>query len=56
MVYLQGGKVHTFEFRDGDAIHSHHLTNYTTNHTNEDLLMLYSGAPHPPGTTVHELA
>lgn len=56
MVYLQGGEVHTFEFRDGDAIHSHHLTNYTTNQTDEDLVMVYSGGPHPPGTMVHELA
>lgn len=56
MVYLQGGKVHSFEFRGGDAIHSHHLTNYTINHTGENLEMVYCGAPHPQGTIVHELA
>jgi oxalate decarboxylase/phosphoglucose isomerase-like protein (cupin superfamily) len=56
MVYLHGGKVHSFEFHEGDAIHSHHLTNFTTNRTDRDLVMVYSGAPHPPGTTVHELA
>src|SRR4030042_606165 len=26
MVYLQGGKEHRIEFREGEAIHSHHLT------------------------------
>ena len=56
MVYLHGGKVHSFEFHAGDAIHSHHLTNFTRNHTVADLEMVYSGAPHPPGTIVHTLA
>jgi oxalate decarboxylase/phosphoglucose isomerase-like protein (cupin superfamily) len=56
MVYLHGGKVHSFEFHAGDAIHSHHLTNFTTNHTDADLEMVYSGAPHPPGTIVDTLA
>ncbi len=54
MVYLQGGKVHSFEFKGGDAIHSHHLTNYTKNTNPEILQMVYSGAPHPIGTIVHE--
>ncbi len=56
MVYLQARQVHSFEFHEGDAIHSHHLTNFTTNHTDADLVMVYSGAPHPPGTTVHKFA
>jgi hypothetical protein len=43
-------------FTRGDAIHSHHLTNFTRNHTDADLEMAYSGAPHPPGTIVHTLA
>lgn len=54
MVYLQGGKVHSFEFREGDAIHSHHLTNYTKNTGSADLWIPFSGAPHPSGTIVHE--
>jgi len=53
-VYLQGGKVHTFEFKEGDAIHSHHLTNFTRNTGDEDLFMLFTGAPSPWATTVHE--
>lgn len=56
MLYLQGGKVHSLEFGDGDAIHSRHLTNYTTNPTDQDLVMVFSGAPHPAETIVHELA
>jgi oxalate decarboxylase/phosphoglucose isomerase-like protein (cupin superfamily) len=54
MVYLQGGKLHSFEFKAGDAIHSHHLTNYTKNTNPEVLQMVYSGAPHPAGTIAHE--
>ena len=54
MVYLQGGKIHSFEFKAGDAIHSHHLTNYTKNTNPEVLQMVYSGAPHPAGTIAHE--
>ena len=54
MVYLQGGKLHSFEFKPGDAIHSHHLTNYTKNINPEDLQMVFVGAPHPIGTIVHE--
>jgi oxalate decarboxylase/phosphoglucose isomerase-like protein (cupin superfamily) len=55
-VYLHGGKVETFEFRDGDAVHSRHVTNYTTNHTDQELVMVFSGAPDPPATITHELA
>lgn len=54
MVYLQGGRVHSFEFKEGDAIHSHHLTDYTNNTGTEDLVMVFSGAPHPSGTIVHD--
>ena len=56
MFYLQAGQVHSFEFREGDGIHSHHLTNYTMNHTDRDLFMVFSGAQNPPRTIIHELA
>jgi len=54
MVYVQDGVVKTFPFGPGDAIHSHHLTNYTMNPGDEDLVMLYSGAPHPGTTLTHD--
>lgn len=54
MFYLQGGKIHSFEFREGDAIHSHHLTNYTVNTCNEDIYIPFVGAPYPQGTIRHE--
>ena len=54
MFYLQGGEEHRFEFREGDAIHSRHLTNYTWNTGSEDLWIPFVGAPNPPRTMVHE--
>ncbi len=54
MVYLQEGKEHQLPFREGDAIHSHHLTNYTKNTGTEDLWIPFSGGPNPSGTIVHE--
>ena len=54
MVYLQGGKERHIPFREGDAIHSHHLTNYTKNTGTEDLWIPFSGAPNPSGTILHE--
>lgn len=53
-VYLQEGKVHTFEFREGDAILSKHLTNYTWNTGTEDLLMPVAGAPLASVNLLHE--
>ena len=54
MVYLQGGKERQIPFKKGDAIHSHHLTNYTKNTGTEDLWIPFSGGPNPSGTIVHE--
>jgi len=54
MIYLQGGKVHIFEFKEGDAIHSHHLTNYTINTGTEDTFIPVVGAPNPVSTIRHE--
>ena len=54
MVYLQEGKEHQIPFKEGDAIHSYHLTNYTKNTGTEDLWIPFSGAPYPQGTTRHE--
>lgn len=53
-IYLQGGKVHTFEFKEGDAIHSQHLTNYTINTGTEDTFMPVLGAPFPMTTILHK--
>jgi oxalate decarboxylase/phosphoglucose isomerase-like protein (cupin superfamily) len=53
-VYLQEGKVHTFEFKEGDAILSKHLTNYTWNTGTEDLLIPVAGAPLGSVNLLHE--
>jgi oxalate decarboxylase/phosphoglucose isomerase-like protein (cupin superfamily) len=53
-VYLQGGKVHTFKFKEGDAVHSHHLTNYTLNTGSEDAFIPFVGAPSPARTILHD--
>jgi hypothetical protein len=53
-VYLQNGKVHTFDFEAGDAILSKHLTNYTWNTGTEDMLIPYSGAPLGSVNLLHE--
>jgi mannose-6-phosphate isomerase-like protein (cupin superfamily) len=54
MYYLHGGQEHSFEFKEGDAIHSHHLTNYTRNTGNEDLFIPFSGAPNPSRIIRHK--
>ena len=53
-IYLQNGKVCTFEFKEGDAILSKHLTNYTWNTGTEDILIPYSSAPLGSISLLHE--
>jgi len=53
MYYLQGGEEHRFEFREGDAIQSHHLTNYTWN-TGPKILDPLCRRAQSPRTIVHE--
>ena len=54
MILLQGGKVHTFEFKEGDAILSQYLTNYTWNTGKEDLIIPVAGAPLGSKTARHK--
>ena len=53
MVYLQDGKEHRFDFSTGDAIHSHHLTNYTFNRGQDELRIVFINAPNPTATIKH---
>ncbi len=54
MFYLQGGQCHSAPFKKGDAIHSHHLTNYTINTGTEDVYMPFVNAPIPTNTILHK--
>jgi len=44
-VYIKQGKIHVIPFREGDAIFSKHLTNYTWNSGQEDIEMATAIAP-----------
>ena len=48
MYYKRSGEVRSLEFRQGDIIHSKHLTNYTWNTGNEPLVIPFVNVPHVP--------
>jgi mannose-6-phosphate isomerase-like protein (cupin superfamily) len=54
-IYIQEGKIHTFEFKEGDLVLSKHLTNYTWNtHTPEGIMIPVAGAPKWSVNLIHE--